>query len=510
MIAVLPLARSRRTLAGAALLVTAVLMMSAVGKLVAAGTLALSYPFGLDYGEGIVWQQMVNIVGGVGYAPLGTFPAIVYHYPPVYHLAAAAVARLAGWDGLVAGRFVSLASALASIVLIARLTYAAIPREVDRRPALIAAALGGAAFVGSPTVQFWSTLMRVDLLACALTLAGLWWTAESLRGRARLPWAALAFALAVYTKQTAIFGPAAAFLALWVARPRSAWTFAVLCGSLGLAALALLAALTRGEFLHHVVLYNVNRLDLGRWVMLVRTAATQIVTLALAALAAASAGKRLRPLAWRPLRARIAVEPAEGVLLLALIYLVLRVATVPLILKSGSSDNYLIDLFAAAAVFVGLGINRLADAVLGRAEWPRAIVAALVLVGLPLQAYRLGVANQEVRNGATLAARADLAGRIRAATKPVIADEMVLLRRGGQPVLFEPAIAAELSHAGLYDQRGFARMIADRRFAFFITEDGPGEQFFAERYSPVTAAAIRRFYPVVEHDGDLTLRLPAR
>ena len=39
-----------------------------------------------DYGEGIVWQQMRNIVAGQGYTPLGVYPAIVYHYPPVYHL----------------------------------------------------------------------------------------------------------------------------------------------------------------------------------------------------------------------------------------------------------------------------------------------------------------------------------------------------------------------------------------------------------------------------------------
>src|SRR5690348_11443274 len=47
---------------------------------------AANTPHQLDYGEGIVWQQMRMIIDGQGYAPLKPFPAIVFHYPPVYHL----------------------------------------------------------------------------------------------------------------------------------------------------------------------------------------------------------------------------------------------------------------------------------------------------------------------------------------------------------------------------------------------------------------------------------------
>ena len=68
---------------------------------------ALRYPYDLDYGEGIVWQQMLMIPGGQMYGDITRFPYIVFHYPPVFHLAVRVVAEL-GLDGLVAGRIVSI------------------------------------------------------------------------------------------------------------------------------------------------------------------------------------------------------------------------------------------------------------------------------------------------------------------------------------------------------------------------------------------------------------------
>lgn len=499
-------AGGRSRFAVAALALSAAAMLTAIAKLLASAALALGWPFELDYGEGIVWQQMLNMVAGRGYAPLGVFPAIVYHYPPVYHLLTAAAAAVTGADALVAGRLVSLVSGLASAALIGRLSVVA--GGVTGRAALIGAGFAGLAFLGSPTVLFWSTLMRVDLLACALTLAGLCLTASSLAGRPRLGWAALAFALAVYTKQTAVLGPAAAFTVLWLARPRSAWTFLALSAGMGLAALAALTFATDGEFLRHVLIYNVNRFDPDRWRMVAAFVLTQLFPLALAALMVAAAWRRLRPSAWRELRARLAAEPADAALLLALAYLALRIATLPLILKSGSNFNYLIDLYAAACVFVGLGVRRVADAVVGGGPWPRPLVVALVLAGLPAHGLTSGVANGSALHPALLADRQELVERIRAADKPVIADSMALIIRAGKPVLFESAITAELSHAGLYDQPALIRMVERRAFAFFVFDGGPGTPAFAGRYSPALAAAIARAYPRTKIYGDLVVALP--
>src|SRR5258708_5691990 len=83
-----------------------------------AGTL-LAYPFG-DYGEGIVWQQALLIPGPRMYGQIDHLPFIVFHYPPVYHLASRAVMAF-GVDPLAAGPIVSLAPTTALGLLIAPL-----------------------------------------------------------------------------------------------------------------------------------------------------------------------------------------------------------------------------------------------------------------------------------------------------------------------------------------------------------------------------------------------------
>lgn len=496
----------RRALGGAALLVTALMTLGGVVQVAAAAWAAFNDPFELDYGEGIVWWQMLRIASGQGYAPIGVIPGVAFHYPPVYHLVTAALAALTGADPLLAGRILSFASAMASVLLIARLAFAIMPQGVGAKPALIAAALAGCVFACSPTVRFWSTLLRVDLLACALTLAGLWLTAEAMRRPSRSLWAALVFALAVYTKQTAVIGPAAASVALWVVRPRTAVMFFLTCAGLSFAALAALQIGTDGGFLRHVLLYNVNRLDLDRWRLLAEILAGQSVVLVLAAIAAGQAASRLRAVGWSGLRAHVAAEPADGVRLLALAYLIGRVATLPLILKSGSSDNYLIDLFAAAAIFVGPAVAPVVAAIWAGTAWPRPVVVALTLAGLSIQNVpRLDVG----RAGPRPVEYERLLSMIRDADGPVVSDDMVLLMRAGRPVLLEPAIVAELAHKGLYDEAGLVRLIRARAFAFFVTAGRPTLRMFPERYNPAVAAAIAEAYPEREWLGGLTVHRPA-
>src|SRR6184192_2212802 len=72
---------------------------------------AIRYPFGLDYGEGIVWQQLLLIPGPRMYGAITDAPFIVFHYPPVYHLVARAVTLL-GIDPLMAGRGISVVCTL--------------------------------------------------------------------------------------------------------------------------------------------------------------------------------------------------------------------------------------------------------------------------------------------------------------------------------------------------------------------------------------------------------------
>lgn len=480
----------RRAAGATGLVALALVLLRALTMLGVTVGRALGYPYDLDYGEGIVWQQMSNIVAGTGYAPLGTFPAIVYHYPPVYHLAVAGLAAATGLDPLVAGRGLSAASTLASMALIGRLAFVAAAPQ-PRPAALIGATAGALAFVAGPTVIFWSSLMRVDMLATALSLGGLCCTLRELRLPRRFPVAAILFALAVYTKQTAIVAPLAAFVTLLLVRPRAAWRLALTCGAIGVAALGVAMIATGGGFLTHVVSYNVNRVDLTRWYPTAATLGTQAAMLTVAA-----------AVAWR---ARSGLRDRPAVLLLV-VYLLFRVATLPLALKSGASDNYLIDLFSVGAALFGAGVAAIAGAVLDGSPWPRPIITIIALVAVPIQGARLEPVHQIAAHGPSRDALATLVARIRVARSPVISDYMILIRRAGRPVSFEPAIAAELAHSRLYDETALIRMIRDRRFAFFINQ-GSGDGY-RQRYNPAVRAAIADAYPRIETSGELVIRSP--
>ncbi|MGU3392428.1 hypothetical protein [Sphingomonas sp. M1A8_2b] len=505
--------KARRWAIGAiwiSLALTLALLAGDLVRLIRTGWVNAFYPYDLDYGEGIVWQQMINIVAGRGYAPLGVYPAIVYHYPPVYHLVVGAASALFGSDGLATGRLISLAATLVMIVAIGRLTFAAIPSDTRRRVRILAAIIAGGYVASIPTIAVWAGYMRVDMLAAALSPAGLWLTLGAVEHRGRLILAALCFVLAIYTKQTSIAAPIAAFAALWLVRPSTAWTLFGLCAVLGLGALAGLSVMTAGGFLRHTVVYNLNRFDPSRAMLLPLILMPQIVAIAIAALAVGATWHRLRPTTFKTLRARLRAQGGQGgrcdfAVVLMLAFLVLKTVMLPTILKSGATDNYLIEWLCAIAVFVGIGVVPVLAVALDDRPWPRALLVAMVLAGLPIHAYRSLAAVREVRVADGL--HHDLVARIARSPKPVISDEMVLLIRAGRPVMWEPAIVAELGHAGLYDEAAFARLIHDHRFGFFITVGDRGDYPYDERYNPVIASAIDAAYPRREQSGSLTLHL---
>ena len=496
----------RRWAVGIGLTIAAALLAADLARLIDLGRVSASYPYDRDYGEGIVWQQMINIIAGKGYAPIGVFPAIVYHYPPVYHLVVGALVRIVGSDGLATGRMVSLLSTLASIGLVGRLAFAAIPLHHPRRARVLAALLAGGCVASSPTIVYWAGLMRVDMLAGMLSLAGLVLTLGSTARPGRIVLAALCFVLAIYTKQTSIAAPAAAFVTLWLARPRLAWILFAWCAGSGLCVLAGLSLMSHGGFLRHTLLYNLNRVDLSRAQILQVVILPQISMVAIALLGVVATWRRLRPTAVAALRTRLVADPRDFAVVLLIAFLVFKTAMLPTVLKSGANDNYLIEWLYAVAMLVGVGAVPVIDAALTGRQWPRALLIAMVVIGIPTQAYRM--LNADLCCTMLTTPYATVVARIARSPRPVVSDAMVLLIRGGQPVRWEPAIAAELGHAGLYDEAAFARLVRAGRFGFFVSAGDRGERLYDERYNPVVADAIDAAYPRRERYGDLVLHLP--
>jgi hypothetical protein len=182
---------------------------------------ALAYPFSLDYGEGIVWQQALLIPGSRMYGPIDHLPFIVFHYPPVYHMAARAVMAL-GVDPLAAGRAVSIAATAVILGSIAWLVVHGLAGRVGRSAQLVGAATGALLPLTFRPLEDWFVVMRVDMLAIALAFLGVALTVRATRRPAWLMLAMPAFVLSVYTKQTELAAPAAALVVLLVMKPRAA------------------------------------------------------------------------------------------------------------------------------------------------------------------------------------------------------------------------------------------------------------------------------------------------
>lgn len=128
---------------------------------------AVGHPYALDFGKGIVWQQMALIPGPRMYGDITSYPYIVFHYPPLFHLAARAAAGLRV-DALAAGRGVSVA---ATVILCLGIFLSARRFASDQghrgAAALLACTLGALFPLTMPSFWFWSALVRSDALALA-------------------------------------------------------------------------------------------------------------------------------------------------------------------------------------------------------------------------------------------------------------------------------------------------------------------------------------------------------
>jgi hypothetical protein len=469
---------------------------------------AVRAPFGLDYSEGLIWQQALWLGGPHMYADISHYPFLVFGYPPLYLLAVRLLAAT-GLDMLLAGRLIALASTLATawlIGLLVRSLTAGFGRAPSRAAAILAALLP---FTLLPVIA-WAPLMRVDMLALALTYGGLVLAASSLRRPYRLTASILVFVAACYTKQTFVAAPLAVLAAAALRSPVRA-ARAGLAGLLvGLAILAWLSAITGGGFLRHVFTYNVNRYSLAvaaaqsaqflaAYAVFALLAAASLLVMVRSARAAAHPADRL----WHRLRTNDQAWRAAFVG----IYALLVTAMLALAGKQGASINYFLEFACLCCVLIGW----LAAWCLHHLPPSRPLACCLPLC-LVLQIWHLP-ADLRLLHAAQLsparrAAAQRLLARVRAIPGPLLSDDMVLTLRAGKEVGLEPNILAELALAGHWREQNLIDMLRTHRFGAVVTAYGPGDPTFDARYLPRTQAAMLAAYPHVETYGDYTLRLP--
>lgn len=510
--------RTRLWVAGA-LMFALVSTLWVFGQFLTESLSVLRFPGELDYGEGIVWGQMRLMVAGRGYGAIDGLPAIVFHYPPVFHMLTAALSGVTGLDQLFVGRSVSLASTLFIGVFAGLIAAKTVRADETVRTAVVCGLVAGLTIFCFSPIAYWAHFMRVDMLSIALSFAGLFVAMNALTRPPLIVVSAALFVAAVYTKQTSIVAPAAVFLTFLLLRPRLAWLLAASCVVMGLVVLGALVLATDGGFLRHIILYNANRFDASRLGAILAAIVSHSLLVAAVMIGVAARWQERMPLyrgvgSVAAVRQRLLAAPGDAFFLLILVYAVLAFFTTFGIAKSGSNVNYFMEWMAALAILLGIVARDAANAVFGVLPPPSKrlfanpvflplLIAVQAVLSAPLVDY------SEHRSVARVAELKTLQAMVRSSRHPVISDDIVLLIRSGAAVQWEPAIFAELASTGTWDEKPFVERVKAGHFAFFVTARERGERLFDSRYNPAVADAMDAAYPVKRKLAGYTIHLPA-
>ncbi len=451
---------------------------------VAHGWNVIAFPYPIDYGEGPLLDQATRLARFQNiYRPsTATPPYTIANYPPLYPLTQAPLVWLFG-PAFWYGRLLSWLSMVAAALLIALILHAL---TGDR----LAAAIGGLTLLAIPYVSFWAPLYRVDPLALALSLGGIFVIVRRPDARWTLPLTAGLLVAAVYTRQSyGLAAPAAVFVWLLSRQPRRrALVFAALLGGIGLGLFALLNLLTGGGFFFNIVTANVNeyRLDLLQeylgelWVFMPYLLLSSALFVLLAG--------------WFRVRSWSLVAP----------YFVGAALSGLTIGKVGSNVNYFLELSAAMSLAIGAFIawQRPRPAARHALMLILALQLFLLLPGMRYHLFtelKLGQSEDQAR----------LMQIIRSSDGPVLADEeMGLLALDQRPLYFQPFEMTQLARDGVWDQAPLLAAIDRQQFAAIMILMLPTPPIHRDRWTDEMLNQIDRRYEAAEIVGNTVVYRP--
>jgi hypothetical protein len=432
------------------------------------------------------------------FRPIEQYPHIVFHYPPLFHLVSRFVAIFTG-DLLRAGRLTSILSLVGTCLIAGLLTARVLPPGTNKLTRFLAGYTAGTLVFSTP-LWSWACLMRVDAIGIFLTIAGVALFVLARRRRLFGYLAFLCFVGAVYSKQTALAGPAACFLIALIEKPRYALQLAALSISLGLGILLMLYTATDGIVLRHLITYNQNPYFPAQILIRLRhhcsnligplffSAMFPIVLLYRRDGRAPGFVRRLRVILKRSVFERC-------VLIVSVYFLFTFLIAAATISKQGASDNYFLEMDIAACFLCGLFLGWVVRRATFRPR--RAFVMLQIIVVFVLLIQTAG-------NWKSMAATAreflhpppDPSVKVIEFLKqigdPVYSEDMVILMHAGREVPAEPAIITALSDDGKWDESGFVARIRNGEFrAIVIRWSLTNHQRFSR---PIAEAVEERYY----------------
>ena len=214
---------------------------------------------------------------------------------------------------------------------------------------------GGIIALSLPNVLMWSALMRVDMLFVALSVGGFYFGLRALTQPKAIHAAALCFVGAIYTKQTAIAAPAAVFATLLYLRPQTAWRGIATTLAASFIALVPVLWFSDGGFFRHILLYNVNRINIENGQRTFGVVKASWPYCAVAAWAMYARLSRIK-VTEGSLRQRLIDSPSEASSLMLRVYFVLATLMLLLVFKSGASTNYYLEWQFLLGIYAGIAL----------------------------------------------------------------------------------------------------------------------------------------------------------
>ena len=457
----------------------------------------------------MLWQAAHVTDWPAAFHSVNTSPWVVFHYPPLFHLASRALQFVTG-NLLSAGRLVSVLSLLSICLLMTALSWKGLAPVASRSARALGALTSGLLIFTLPAWP-WACLMRVDSLALLFVFSGL---TLFVCGR-RKPWMIylcfLLFVAAIYTKQTMLAAPSACGLLLYLENRRLLLRAAGAALAAAVSVLVLLQTLTHGGFLQNIVGYNMNRFVPGQLLRLqvqhfeaagpVLAAALLLPAMYLLGRNAGfSPERRLRLLLERNLFTRCSVVVATTLAFAWVISITVG--------KQGAAYNYFfeIDLLSSlgAGLFAGWVLQERAGN--GRMEGYFAVFLTLCLA---FQATRVETPLYEaidaIRRPHSEQVSADLVQFLKSVPGRVYSEDMTVLPEAGKAMEAEPAIVTALALHGQWDETPFVRQIETGTFAVIVVNSSLENK---ERFTPRVARAVLNRYQPVRRIGKFVLYEP--